>query len=132
MANLNLDEILALFENGERRYAEDPAFRSAADSLKMGLGVYAVLDHVMRDAANFRLVVLELGAKGAKENERLSQRVGELNAENEILRNSVASLKEQLHPEPEFGVCHKCGARDETTRVGFTLCLECCQKPSDV
>lgn len=55
MANLNLDEILALFENGERRYAEDPIFKSVADSLKMGLGVYAVLDHTLKDLANCRL-----------------------------------------------------------------------------
>jgi hypothetical protein len=49
MANLNLDEILALFENGERRYAEDPIFKSVANSLKMGLGVYAVLDHTLKE-----------------------------------------------------------------------------------
>jgi hypothetical protein len=54
MANLNLDEILALFENGERRYAEDPIFKSVADSLKMGLGVYAVLDHTLKEQTLIR------------------------------------------------------------------------------
>lgn len=54
MANLNLQDILNMFQNGERRYAEDPAFKAAVDSLKMGLGVYAVLDHVLKDQSTLR------------------------------------------------------------------------------
>lgn len=57
MANLNLDEILSLFENGERRYAEDPIFKSVADSLKMGLGVYAVLDHTLKEVNRLNVLL---------------------------------------------------------------------------
>jgi len=59
MANLNLSDILVQFENGELRYDEDPVFRSIADSLKMGLGVYGVLDHMIkeRNALSLKLAI---------------------------------------------------------------------------
>lgn len=44
----NLNEILEKFENGERRYNEDPIFAEVIKSLYMGIGVYAVLDHVLK------------------------------------------------------------------------------------
>lgn len=50
----NLEIILDQFENGERRYGEDPNFKSAVDSLKMGLGVYAVLDHYIKENTRLR------------------------------------------------------------------------------
>lgn len=60
MANLNLDEILALFENGERRYENDPSFKAVVDSLKMGLGVYGVLDHVLKERSSLSSAAIGL------------------------------------------------------------------------
>jgi len=42
-----MDEILEHFNNGETRYAEDPNFKEAVDSLRAGIGVYAVLDKTL-------------------------------------------------------------------------------------
>lgn len=49
-----LEDILEQFQNGERRYDEDPIFKSTVDSLKAGLGVYGVLDRVLKDYAALR------------------------------------------------------------------------------
>lgn len=81
MVNLNLQDILDMFQNGERRYAEDPAFKAAIDSLKMGLGVYAVLDHTLRDKslANAKVFELrELLNKRCTENLELSSVIEQL------------------------------------------------------
>jgi hypothetical protein len=47
MRDLTLEEVLPLFNNGETRYAEDPNFKEAVDSLRAGIGVYAVLDKTL-------------------------------------------------------------------------------------
>jgi hypothetical protein len=54
-------EILAKFRNGEQRYSEDPIFKEAIDSLGAGLGVYAVLDAILRryEATRARVQKLE-------------------------------------------------------------------------
>jgi hypothetical protein len=49
MANLNLEDLLDRFENGELRYGRDEVFKNAIDSLKLGVGVYAVLDHTLKE-----------------------------------------------------------------------------------
>jgi len=54
MVNLNLDQLLELFQNGEHRYNDDQAFKAVIDSLKMGLGVYGVLDHVLAESARVK------------------------------------------------------------------------------
>lgn len=54
MANLNLEQILDQFQNGERRYNDDEAFKAAIDSLKMGLGVYGVLDHILAESTRIK------------------------------------------------------------------------------
>ena len=63
MANSNLDEILEKFQNGDRRYEEDPIFKSAVDSLVKGLGVYAVLDHTLKELNRMHQVAAEQRAK---------------------------------------------------------------------
>ncbi len=50
-----LDEILENFQNGERRYEQDADFKAAVNSLKAGVGVYAVLDHMLRENNSLRI-----------------------------------------------------------------------------
>lgn len=71
-----LIEILEKFQNGETRYGEDHGFANVIDSLRLGLGVYAVLDKVLREQKALR---------AAYELERL---------ENENLRASNRSVIE--------------------------------------
>jgi len=72
-----LIEILEKFQNGETRYNEDPFFNAAIQSLLKGLGVYAVLDKVLREHKALR---------AAYESERL---------ENERLKADVDYWKYQ-------------------------------------
>lgn len=80
----NLEIILDQFENGERRYGEDPNFKSAVDSLKMGLGVYAVLDHYI------------------KENTRLREANGKCQSLIKSLTETVLQLNEQISDRDEI------------------------------
>lgn len=90
MANLNLDEILALFQNGERRYSEDPAFKAVADSLKMGLGVYGVLDHTLIE----HIRVKENHINLIRRYSALESQISMLNGHIEKLNDEVASWKD--------------------------------------
>lgn len=76
----NLEIILDQFENGERRYGEDPNFKSAVDSLKMGLGVYAVLDHYIKENNRLRETIL-------KRDRRIDELVNECAILNDFISN---------------------------------------------
>jgi len=62
-------EILEKFQNGETRYNEDPFFNAAVQSLLKGLGVYAVLDKVLREHKALRAAY----TAERLENERLAK-----------------------------------------------------------
>lgn len=100
MANLNLDDILELFENGERRYEEDPAFKAVADSLKMGLGVYAVLDHTLK-AKNYLANKLALALKNIAQLENViadrDEDIGSLCTENEKLKKEIKEQERYIN-----------------------------------
>lgn len=55
-----LSDILEQFRNGEERYDSDPIFKQAIDSLAAGVGVYAVLDSVLRRLSHQSAVNSEL------------------------------------------------------------------------
>lgn len=50
-----IDEILENFQNGPTRYDNDEYFKQAITSLQMGLGVYAVLDCVLREHSALKI-----------------------------------------------------------------------------
>lgn len=54
-----LKDILEKFQNGENRYEADPLFKTAIDSLQAGIGVYAVLDHCLKENSKLRLKTTE-------------------------------------------------------------------------
>lgn len=55
-----LAETLDQFRNGAERYDNDPIFKQAIDSLVAGVGVYAVLDSVLRRLSHQSEVVSNL------------------------------------------------------------------------
>jgi hypothetical protein len=55
-----LTETLEQFRNGQERYDNDPVFKQAIDSLAAGVGVYAVLDSVLRRLSHQQEVVSNL------------------------------------------------------------------------
>lgn len=57
-----LAETLDQFRNGAERYDNDPIFKQAIDSLVAGVGVYAVLDSVLRRLSHQSEVVSNLKA----------------------------------------------------------------------
>jgi len=91
----NLDEILEKFENGERRYNEDPIFKVAIQPLVAGLGVYAVLDSVLKTTklahGNItRLSAELLESRQARTN--LEEENARLRAELEQAQNQIDKL----------------------------------------
>jgi len=74
-------EILEKFQNGETRYNGDPFFNAAIQSLLKGLGVYAVLDKVLREHKALR-AAYELERESNKRltdwNTRLAERLNDL------------------------------------------------------
>lgn len=106
MANLNLQDLLDMFQNGERRYAENPAFKAAIESLRGGLGVYAVLDHVLKDRSALSDAAIQLKTKYNlvyADNRNLTDEVETLKLEKrelaehaDRLKDEVASYKEAL------------------------------------
>lgn len=62
-AKSKIDDILEQFRNGEERYDSDAIFKQAIDSLAAGVGVYAVLDSVLRRLSHQSEVVTNLNAK---------------------------------------------------------------------
>ena len=79
-----LIEVIEKFNNGESRYAEDPNFAEAVNSLAAGIGVYAVLDKTLnqlrvlqelnrktRDQLKGLEVALELQASGLSIDDQL-------------------------------------------------------------
>lgn len=55
-----LAETLEQFRNGTERYDNDPIFKQAIDPLVAGVGVYAVLDSVLRRLSHQQEVVKNL------------------------------------------------------------------------
>lgn len=49
MSKETLEQILEHFQNGEQRYDKDGYFKEAITSLHVGVGVYAVLDRVLKE-----------------------------------------------------------------------------------
>ena len=83
-AETKLAEVLGQFNNGETRYAEDPNFKEAVDSLRAGIGVYAVLDKTLnqlrvltelhkktRERAKGLEIAMELQASGLSYEDQL-------------------------------------------------------------
>jgi hypothetical protein len=85
MRDLTTEEVLPLFNNGETRYAEDPNFKEAVDSIRAGIGVYAVLDKTL----NQLRVLSKLHSK------TLLNQI-DIIAENYKLMDEVASYKDAL------------------------------------
>jgi hypothetical protein len=81
----DLTEILDKFQNGERRYQEDEAFKNAIDSLAAGISPYAVLDSSLRRLAS----AAELLAQKTLEARALCLTLGELIKENEARKNQL-------------------------------------------
>jgi hypothetical protein len=98
----DLETILALFENGERRYDEDPAFKAVCDSLKMGLGVYAVLDHQIKEVERLRNTLKDKqdhinGLIHASEGDQ--DYMDMIKKENHDLKRQLETLKGIVGPE---------------------------------
>jgi len=83
MENNSLEQILGKFENGEQRYETDPHFQEAADALKAGLGVYAVLDKVLKQNTFMRASMLAMSNTNI-----------DLRAENDVLELALSSTRE--------------------------------------
>jgi len=49
MEKLTLTEILEIFQNGEQRYDKDAYFKEAVTAIHLGVGIYAVLDRVLKE-----------------------------------------------------------------------------------
>lgn len=49
MEKLTLDEILERFQNGEQRYDTNAYFKAAVTAIYSGVGIYAVLDRVLKE-----------------------------------------------------------------------------------
>lgn len=82
----NLREVLERFQNGEQRYEQDKHFTDVITVLQSGVGVYAVLDRVLKE----RAVLLHL------HNETLETLRASI-AENQRLIDEVESYKDALN-----------------------------------
>jgi len=51
MEKLTLEEILERFQNGDQRYERDAYFKGAITAIHSGVGVYAILDRVLKEHA---------------------------------------------------------------------------------
>lgn len=49
MEKPNLEQILDMFQNGEQRYEKGGYFREAIDAMVLGVGIYAILDRVLKE-----------------------------------------------------------------------------------
>lgn len=49
MEKLTLEEILERFQNGEQRYDTNGYFKEAVTAIHSGVGIYAVLDRVLKE-----------------------------------------------------------------------------------
>lgn len=85
MSKETLDQIIDKFQNGEQRYDKDGYFREAITSLQAGIGVYAVLDRVLKE----HVVLMRLHSEEVNKN-----RVAV--AEVQRLSDEVASYRDAL------------------------------------
>ena len=85
MEKLTLTEILEKFQNGEQRYDKDAYFKEAVTAIHLGVGIYAVLDRVLKE----HLILMNLHNEAVNKN-RVA--VGEC----QRLADEVLSLTEAL------------------------------------
>lgn len=78
MEKPTIDSVLAMFKNGEQRFETDSVFKEVCDSLVAGLGVYSVLDSVLKRYKSTR------------------DKLAEALSENQTLKDELASYKEAL------------------------------------
>jgi hypothetical protein len=83
---LNLDETLEKFQNGERRYDEDPYFKATINSIVSGLGVYGILDHTLKELSILRERYNERAAEWSKASHDYQIKI-------EILETEIESWK---------------------------------------
>lgn len=69
--NSRLGDELEKFRNGEERYSSDSIFKQALDSLTAGVGVYAVLDSILRRLSH----QVEVANKLREENKTLTEKL---------------------------------------------------------
>lgn len=106
MEKPTLDQVIEMFQNGEQRYAEDNYFKEAIDSLTAGLGVYAVLDALLKKQsgliamkqayADFNIELSKANSALRDDTEFMRTSLIDYREENQKLKDQVASLKEAL------------------------------------
>jgi len=107
MEKLTLDEILERFQNGEQRYDTNAYFKEAVTAIHSGVGIYAVLDRVLKEHVilmhlhteqlnKSQVAVGEVVRLGAyvKDVEQANE---EWVAANEKLKDEIADLKHTIN-----------------------------------
>lgn len=87
-----LMEILEKFENGETRYCQDPRFKNTVDCLRMGVGVYAVLDSTLKNFAKTDAAMAntaEALRQALHEKAELTEALAKLEKENRVLTDGL-------------------------------------------
>lgn len=98
----NVQDILDKFQNGDRRYTEDPVFKEVVYSLKAGIGAYAVLDGILRayaanrSLANGLLEKLKYKPQIVMSTELYPGETLDLRAKNQKLLDEIASYRDAL------------------------------------
>lgn len=86
-----LYEILEKFENGHERYWQDLNFAQVVDGLRLGLGVYAVLDGTLKKLARAEVATTNTAEAlrlALHEKAELTEALAQLEKENKELWNS--------------------------------------------
>jgi len=99
MEKLTLEEILERFQNGEQRYGTNAYFKQAVTAIHLGVGIYAVLDRVLKE----HLILMNLHNEAVNKNRvavgecaRLLDKVDSLEQTIKELLDEVASYKDAL------------------------------------
>lgn len=92
MSKQTLEQVLDNFQNGEQRYDKDGYFREAITSLHAGVGVYAVLDRVLKELT----ILMRLHNEQTDKNRVAVGEVARLSGENDTLISKIRLMSDEL------------------------------------
>jgi len=92
MEKLTLTEILDKFQNGEQRYDKDAYFKEAVTAIHLGVGVYAILDRVLKE----HLILMNLHNEAVNKNRVAVAECARLMSDNTTLMDECDSFREAL------------------------------------